>query len=109
MPAKNQYFKKSLSEINPEIDLKVKIIGLVVDKSELSIIVDDGKDKVNIYIDPEMEEKIDIHQLVAVYGTVIPTEDGFEIKADVVQDLTGINLNFYKKMEELYKKWGVYQ
>jgi len=106
VPYRNDYAKKNINEVNPDIDLKVKIIGLVVDKTDSSIVIDDGKDKVKAFLEPEMIDKIDIHQLVAVFGSTIPSEDGFELKADVVQDLTGLNLNLYKKVEELYKKWG---
>ncbi|MEM4330375.1 MAG: hypothetical protein QXY64_04425, partial [Candidatus Bilamarchaeaceae archaeon] len=88
------------------IDFKVKVVGLVVDKTDSSIVIDDGKGKVKIFLEPEMIEKIDIHQLVAVFGTTIPSEKGFDLKADVIQDLTGLDLNLYKKVEELYKKWG---
>ncbi|MBU5687953.1 MAG: hypothetical protein KQA41_02610 [Candidatus Aenigmarchaeota archaeon] len=106
MPYKNHYVKKYINEVNPEIDFKVKIVGLVVDKTDSSILIDDGKDKVKVFLEPEMIEKIGIHQLVSVFGSTIPSEDGFELKADLVQDLTGLNLNLYKKVEELYKKWG---
>ncbi|MCX8179324.1 MAG: hypothetical protein N3E38_01125 [Candidatus Aenigmarchaeota archaeon] len=106
MPFKNSYVRKVIGEVNADIDLKIKVMGFVVDKSDVFIVVDDGKNKIKIFVEPEMMEKIDIHQFIAVYGTTIPTEDGFEIKADAIQDLTGLNLQFYKKMNELYKKWG---
>ncbi len=108
MSFKNEYIKKSIAEVDPEVDYKVKIIGLVIDKTDTSLLVDDGKDKVRVFIEPEWLEKIDIHQLVAVFGTTIPSDEGFDLKADVIQDLTGLNLNLYKKVEELYKKQGVY-
>lgn len=106
MPYKNDYVKKYINDVNPEIDFKVKIVGLVIDKTDSSIVIDDGKGKVRVFLEPEMLEKIDIHQLIAVFGSTIPSEEGFELKADVIQDLTGLNLNLYKKVEELYKKWG---
>lgn len=106
MPFKSSYTRKSIGEVNADIDLKIKVMGFVVDKSDVFIVVDDGKNKVKIFVEPEMMEKVDIHQFIAVYGSTIPTEDGFEIKADAIQDLTGLNLQFYKKMNELYKKWG---
>ncbi|MCX8178809.1 MAG: hypothetical protein N3D75_03200 [Candidatus Aenigmarchaeota archaeon] len=107
MPYKNTYALKRINEVDPDIDYKVKIIGLIVDKSDNSIILDDGKDKVKVYVEVDQSENLSIHQLVAVFGSTIPSEDGFELKADIVQDLTGLNLNLYKKVHELYKKLGV--
>ncbi|MBU5690036.1 MAG: hypothetical protein QXM68_02340 [Candidatus Aenigmatarchaeota archaeon] len=107
MPYKNNYTFKLISEVNPDIDYKVKIIGLVVDKTDTSIIVDDGKSKVKVFVEPDQIESIEIHQLIAVFGSTIPSDDGFEMKADVIQDLNGLNLNLYKKVHELYKKLGV--
>ncbi|MEM0473544.1 MAG: hypothetical protein QXF88_02385 [Candidatus Aenigmatarchaeota archaeon] len=107
MPYKNTYALKRINEVDPDIDYKVKIIGLIVDKSDNSIILDDGKDKVKVYVEVDQSENLSIHQLVAVFGSTIPSEDGFELKADIVQDLTSLNLNLYKKVHELYKKLGV--
>ena len=109
MPFKNDYVKKAIDNINPEVDYKVKIVGLVVDKTDSSIVVDDGKSKARVFLDPEWMEKVGIHQLIAVFGSTIPSDEGVELKADAVQDLTGLNLNLYKKVEELYKKQGVYE
>jgi hypothetical protein len=109
VPFKSNYAKKTIDEIHPEIDYKVKIIGLVVDKTDSSIVVDDGKNKTRVFLDPEWMERVDIHQLIAVFGSIIPSDEGVEIKADAIQDLTGLNLNLYKKVEELYKKQGVYE
>ncbi len=106
MRFRNDYIKKSIDEINPEVDLKVKIVGLVVDKTETSIVIDDGKSKARVFLEPEWMERVSIHQLIAVFGSTIPSDEGIELKADAIQDLTGLNLNLYKKVEELYKKWG---
>ena len=108
MPFRNHYLKKTISEINPDTDLKVNLIGLIVDKKDDMIVLDDGSGKVSVFIDiPNIMEKININQLVRVFGSTLPTENGFEIKADIIQDLTNLNINLYKKVEELYKEVGV--
>jgi len=108
MPFRNHYLKKIISEINPDTDLKVNLIGLIVDKKDDMIVLDDGSGKVSVFIDiPNIMEKININQLVRVFGSTLPTENGFEIKADIIQDLTNLNINLYKKVEELYKEVGV--
>jgi len=107
VPYKNNYPKKKINEIDPDVDYKVKVIGLIVDKKEDTIVIDDGESKVRVFVDSDIFEKIGIHQLVAVFGSTLPSDRGFDIKADVIQDLTGLDLNLYKKVDELYKKLGV--
>ena len=108
MPFSNHYTKKKIGEINPQVDLKVNILGFVVDKKEDTIVLDDGSKKIRVFMDnPTAVEKININQLIRVFGSTLPTEDGFEIKADVFQDLSSLNIDLYKKVEELYIKMGV--
>ena len=108
MPFRDHYIKKKIPEINPEVDLKVNIQGIVVDKKDDTIVIDDGNGKVKVFVDmPGMVEKINVNQLIRVFGSTLPTEEGFEIKVDAVQDLTNLNINLYKKVEELYNKMGV--
>lgn len=108
MPYKDHYVKKKIEEINPETDLKVNIMGFVVDKKEDTLILDDGNKKIKVFMDnPVIAEKINVNQLVRVFGSTLPTDEGFEIKADVVQDLSNLNIDLYKKVEALYNKMGV--
>jgi uncharacterized protein YdeI (BOF family) len=108
MPYKDHYVKKKIEEINPETDLKVNIMGFVVDKKEDTFILDDGSKKIKVFMDnPVIAERINVNQLVRVFGSTLPTDEGFEIKADVVQDLSNLNIDLYKKVEGLYSKMGV--
>ena len=108
MPFKNHYEKRKIPEINPDVDLKVKVLGFVVDKKDDTILLDDGSGKVRVFIDmPEMMERIDLNKLIRVFGSTLPIDNGFEIKADIVQDLSDLNIDLYKKVEELYNNMGV--
>ncbi len=108
MPFRNHYVKRKIPEINPEVDLKVKILGFVVDKKENTLMVDDGSGKVIVFVDDtNLLDSFNINQLIRVFGSTLPTEDGFEIKVDAIQDLSNLNINLYKKVEELYNKVGV--
>ena len=40
MPFRNHYIKRKIPEINPEVDLKVKILGFLVDKKENTFVID---------------------------------------------------------------------
>ncbi len=108
MPFRDHYIKRKIFEINPDTDLKVSVLGFVVDKKDNTIILDDGSGKVEVFVDiPEMMDKINANQVVRVFGSTLPTENGFEIKADIIQDLSNLNIDLYKKVEELYNKVGV--
>ncbi len=108
MHYKDHYVKRKIEEINPETDLKVKIMGFVVDKKDDTVILDDGSKKAKVFVDNiTIVEKMNINQLIRVFGSTLPTDEGFEIKADAVQDLSNLNINLYKKVEELYNKMGV--
>ncbi|MEM5793323.1 MAG: OB-fold nucleic acid binding domain-containing protein [Candidatus Aenigmatarchaeota archaeon] len=108
MPSPNHYQVRKISEINPETDFKVSIIGIVVDKKDDTIIIDDGHGKIQVFVNyPEITEKLKPNQIVRVFGVIVPLDEGFEVKADIVQDLSGFDINLYKKIEELYNRVGV--
>lgn len=108
MPYKDHYVKRKIEEINPESDLKVKIMGFVVDKKDDTVVLDDGSKKIKVFFDnTAIVEKMNINQLLRVFGSILPTDEGFEIKVDAIQDLSNFNINLYKKVEELYNKMGV--
>ncbi len=107
MPYQTHYVKRKVSDINPELDSRVKVLGFVVDKKDDTIVIDDGSGKIRAFVDTPVIERIGINQLVRVFGSVLPIENGFEIKADIVQDLSGLDINLYKKVDELYNKEGL--
>jgi len=108
MPNQNHYNKRKISEINPENDFKVKVIGIIVDKKDDTILIDDGSAKIQEFVNlPNIIDTINLNQLIRVFGSVMPTDEGFELKADIVQDLSDLNVNLYKKVDELYNKMGV--
>ncbi len=107
MPYKNSFVKKKIEEINPDIDYRVKVVGLIVDKTDDTIVIDDGNSKVRVFVDMDIMEKMEIHQFVAVFGSTIPSDRGFDLKAHAVQNLSGLDLNLYKRVDDLYKILGV--
>lgn len=104
MPYQNHYEKRKISDIDPNTDSRVRVMGFVVDKKEDTIVIDDGGGKVNVFMESGAIDKLEINQLVRLFGMIMPLENGFEIKADVVQDLSGLNINLYKKVDELYNR-----
>lgn len=105
MPELDFYEKRKISEIDPESDSKVKVLGLVLEKKGDTLVIDDGSGKLGVFGNPN--DKIKSNKLVRVFGQVLAGDTGFEMRADIVQDLSGLDINLYKTIDELYKKKGV--
>jgi len=86
---------RRISEIVPEKDMRVQIIGRVIDKSDGALIVDDGSAKAEIVVD---ETDADINDTVRIFARVLPLEEGYELRAEIVQDMSGLDLDLYKKI-----------
>ena len=97
MPAYH-YFQKQVSEVTPN-DPRVSIIGNVAGVSESSFVLDDGTGKIEIISDVRVEE----NRLVRAFCSVIDEK----LKADIIQDVDGLDLNLFKKIGELYNRAGV--
>lgn len=91
-----RYKPKRISEIDPKTDTRISLIGRVLESGENSFILDDESGKAEITFEGEVEP----NKIVRVFCSL--TED--RLKADVVQNLEGIDLNLFKKVKELYKK-----
>ncbi len=80
-------------------DTKIAVIGTVTDASGNTFFLSDGSHKVEVYCDTIAENG----KLVRAFCSVI---DG-KLKADVIQNMEGLDLELFKKVEELYNKSGV--
>lgn len=93
------YKPRKISSISNS-DLKISLVGKVVDVLENSFILEDETGRVEI----ACEEKVEKGKLIRVFCLNF---DG-KLKADVIQDLKGLDVNLFKKVEELYRKEGLY-
>jgi hypothetical protein len=89
------YAEKFVKDIDKN-DFKIAISGTVVSKSEKSFLLDDGTGQVNIASENILEV-----DYVRVFGRIIPYEEGMEIQADVIQDLSKIDKQMHKKLKEV--------
>ncbi|MEK6909675.1 MAG: hypothetical protein AABW61_01200 [Candidatus Aenigmatarchaeota archaeon] len=92
------YIPKQISEVKPT-DSRVSLIGNVVNVGENSFILDDGTGKIEVISEMPVER----NKLFRVFCSVIDEK----LKADVVQDMEGLDLNLFKKVKELYNSSGV--
>lgn len=88
---------RRITEINPEKDIRVRIFGRVLDKSDGVIIVDDGSSSAEIVVDNI--EVVRSGDVVRVFARVLPLESGYELRGEVVQVLNDLDMNLLHKIE----------
>ena len=100
-----QDFQKRMPSVDRRIadikqdDIRVAFIGTVLDSQDNRIIVDDGSGKVSISF--EQPVKTEASKLVRVMGRVIPMDTDVEIQGDVLQDMTGMDMELKKMAEDV--------
>jgi len=110
MPAQFQNIvavERKVSEINPENDVKVRVLGTVVSKSENGFLLDDGTGTIQVFITADLLKGVEEKKLVRVLGRITPTPDRFELTAEIVQDMAKLNVKTYDNVQKLWKKHGV--
>ena len=90
--------EKSIIDIKPD-DLRVRLLGTVVDSKETNLVLDDGTGKINI----NFEESVNTEpgKFVRVFGRVVPLESGFDIHGELIQDMTDLDMDLLKKVRNL--------
>ena len=100
--------EKTIAEIEPEKDIRVKILGKVVDLGSDSFVIDDGGGSVHVTTDPEINiGSVKVSDSVRVIGRVFASENGFELRAEAVQNVEGIDMGLLKKVRDLEKGFDV--
>ena len=85
---------KKITDINPEKDVRIRILGRVIDKQDGIIVVDDGSSTAQIVTDSSCE----VDDLVNVFARVLPLEDGYELRGEIVQVKNDLDMGLYKKV-----------
>ena len=93
---------REISGIKPD-DVRVSVLGTVIDSEDGRFVLDDGTGRLLVSWDQGVEQG----RLVRVIGRVIPLENGLELQAEVLQDLTGLDLKLFKKAREMEVRLGV--
>ncbi len=93
-----RYFPKKISEARMS-EGKICVVGIVDDPREDGFVIRDGNEKIHI----EFVGSPQKNKFVRVFCTV---NDG-KVRADIVQNLNGADVQLFKKVEELYSKAGV--
>lgn len=92
--------EKPINEIKPE-DIRVRVVGKVVDKNDEYVVVDDGTGKINVVTD-----RTDFlpGTTLRVIGRIFASEQGLELRSEIVQDINNLDLKLYRQVRELEKR-----
>jgi hypothetical protein len=94
--------EKNVAEISADKDVRVRILGTVIDSTEDSLLVDDGTGKAEVSWDaPEATAGLSRGQLVRVVARVLPLIDGWALRGEALQRLEGFDLQLYKKARQV--------
>ncbi len=92
---------RAVAKIKPD-DIRVRVLGTVLDVSGTQLVLDDGTGKVTVsFRDPP---KAKPNQLVRVFGRVIPGEKEVELSGEILQDATGLNLDLHRRILALQER-----
>ena len=80
-------------------DNKVAVIGKVVDLGESSFTVEDETGKTEIFSD----QKVATEEVVRAFCNIVEGK----LHSDIVQKLQNLDINLFKKIEELYNRAGL--
>lgn len=92
---------KTVENINSDEDIRVRIIGTVIEANADSVMVDDGSGATEVFLDADDLESVKDGQRVGVIGRVLPTPESFEIQGEIVQDMSELNMELYNKVKNI--------
>ncbi len=93
--------EKSIADISADKDVRVRILGVVIETADQSLLVDDGTGKAEVnWETAEQTGGLQRGQLVRVVARVLPLIDGYALRGEALQRLDGFDLQLYKKARQ---------
>lgn len=89
---------RQITDIDPREDIRVRIVGTVLETDEDSIMIDDGTGTTEVFLDQDDIAELEENDRVRILGRVLPTPDSFEIQGEIVQPMDGIDTDLYDKV-----------
>ena len=94
--------ERQIADIVPDKDIRVRILGTVLDVSENIILIDDGSSKAEVQFDaPDDVAGLERGQLVRVIARVLPLIDGFALRGEAVQNLADFDMQLFKRARDI--------
>ena len=100
-PKRLPFAEKKISALGSS-DSRVRILGTVIDSRDNVAVIDDGTGRINVTFEDAV--KAEMNATVRVFGRVLPSESGFEMQGEFLQDMSHIDLRLYQKVVDLESK-----
>ncbi|MBI5347637.1 MAG: hypothetical protein HZB66_03430 [Candidatus Aenigmarchaeota archaeon] len=90
---------RKIQEINPETDVRVRLIGKIIDIDESVLVIDDGTGKAEIIFDPA-SNSVNFRKgdVVRVFARVLPLETDHELRLELIQDMAKLDMELYSRV-----------
>ncbi len=103
-PRRNPARSRKISEIKIG-DEQVRLVGLVVDKRETEFVLDDGSGRLTVVFDDlAVVEGVEIGSRIRVFGAPLNVAGAHELRAEIVQNMKGLDLELYDEVRREVKK-----
>ncbi len=89
--------EKKIADVS-ERDIRIRLLGTIIDKQEDFIVLDDGTGKIKI----GGQTTFDQNQLIRVIGKVVVGENGVEIQSEFIQNMEKLDLELLKAVNGVY-------
>ena len=87
---------RKIADINPETDIRVRLLGKIIDRYEGTVVIDDGSGKAEVVAEENAGGVGS--DFVRVFCRVLPLETGYELRAEIIQDMSSLDINLNKKI-----------
>jgi len=89
---------KKIPDIDMERDIRVRLLGKVVEKTDDGIMLSDGFSNARILISKEIADGLNLDDQIRVFARVLITETGPEFRAEIIQDMHVADMELYQKV-----------
>ncbi len=89
--------EKKIADVS-ERDIRIRLLGTIIDKQEDFIVLDDGTGKIKIGGQTTIKQ----NQLIRVIGKVVVGENGVEIQSEFIQNMEKLDLELLKAVNGVY-------
>lgn len=93
--------EKTVSEIS-EQDIRVSVIGAVIDNKDRRVVIDDGTGRLEASFDLPIDAKN--ADIVRIFSRVMPVENGLELHGEILQNVSKMDMDVLRKVKELEAK-----
>jgi len=98
---------RTLGAIDLETDIRVRLLCRVIDKTVTGVIVEDipqppvgsvPAPQLEVMLEQDLLASLKRDDIVRIFARVLPLESGFELRGEILQDASGLDIDLYKKL-----------